>query len=56
MLFDQRNDVGDAAQDLFRGVPAGDPDVVIPDPVAIGEGLGRPQSGAPGGRGGRAPS
>jgi hypothetical protein len=50
MVFDQRDDIADAAQDLFRSVPAGDADVVIPDTVAIGERLGRPQSGAPGGR------
>jgi hypothetical protein len=43
MAFDQRNHFGDFAEDLFRGMPAGDPDVVIPNPLAIVERLGRPE-------------
>ena len=42
MVFDQRNRFGDFAEHLFRGVPAGDPDVVVPNPLAIVERLGRP--------------
>jgi len=47
MVFDQRNHFGDFAKYLFRGIPAGGPDVVIPNPFAIFERLGRPKSRAP---------
>ena len=40
MVFDQRNHFGDFAEYFFSGIPAGDPDVVIPNPLAIGERLG----------------
>ncbi len=37
----------DFAEHLFCGMPAGNPDVVIPNPLAIVERLGRPESRAP---------
>src|SRR3972149_3317255 len=48
MVFDQRDHFGDFAEDLFCGMPAGDPDVVIPNPFAIVERLGRPERRTPG--------
>jgi hypothetical protein len=46
MVFDQRNHLGNFAKYLFCGMPAGDPDVVIPNLLAIVERLGRPESRA----------
>jgi hypothetical protein len=46
MIFDQRNHFGDFSEYLFSGIPAGDPDVVIPNPLAIVERLGRPEGRA----------
>jgi hypothetical protein len=37
-----------SAKYLFCGMPAGDPDVVIPNLLAIVERIGRPESRAPG--------
>jgi hypothetical protein len=48
IVFDQRDCFSDVAEDFFRGVPAGDPDVVVLNPFAIVERLGRPESSAPG--------
>src|SRR5215218_568640 len=48
MVFDQRNHFGDFAKHLFGGMPASDPGVVIPNPLAIVERLGRPERRAPG--------
>src|SRR5581483_11670331 len=48
MVFDQRDHFGDFAEDVFRGMPAGNPDVVIPNPLAIVERLRRPERRAPG--------
>jgi hypothetical protein len=42
MFFDQCNHFGDFAEYLFRGMAAGDPDIVMPNPLAIVERLRRP--------------
>src|SRR5579872_4671779 len=43
MFFDQRDHFGDFAEYLFRGMAAGDPDVVIPNPFAVSESLRLPE-------------
>ncbi len=48
MVLDQRNQVANFANDLFRSVRARDPDIIVANPLSIVERLGRPERRAPG--------
>jgi hypothetical protein len=47
MVFNQRDYFGDVAEHLLGGMSAGDPNVVVPNPLAIVERFGRPERRAP---------